>query len=172
MAEKEINISEARFKKTFRTYFRQITNDIDKLGNYTCDASVFSYKSKQPLVEKRHDLLKNTLEVTPAFLKSISRLEAFLFLNYVGVTVHALIERELRNAMEDRGLKSLRLYPEDRNCPAPTVARIIEAFGNLQSHTLSKAGKDVQRFHPELTDLQKQIIKLVGVSPCMFAVDA
>ncbi len=38
-----------------------------------------AYKSKQPFVEKRHDLFKNTLEVTPAFLKNISGLKHFYF---------------------------------------------------------------------------------------------
>jgi transposase len=61
----------------------------------------------QPLVEKRHDLLKNTLEVTPMFLKSVSRLEAFLFLNYIAITVHAVIERQLRMAMAAQEIKKL-----------------------------------------------------------------
>ena len=129
------------------------------------------YKSKQPFVEKRHELLKNTLEVTPAFLKSISRLEAFLFLAYAGVTVHALMERELRKAMQDKELKSLRLYPEARDCPAPTMARIIDIFGNHQRHILSTEGKIVQRFDPELTELQEEVIELLGVSPRSFIVD-
>jgi len=129
------------------------------------------YKSKQPFVEKRHELLKNTLEVTPAFLKSISRLEAFLFLAYVGVTVHALMERALRKAMQDKELKSLRLYPEARDCTAPTMARIIDIFGNLQRHILSTGGKIVQRFDPELTELQENVIELLGVSPRSFIVD-
>jgi len=131
-----------------------------------------AYKSKQPFVEKRHDLLKNTLEVTPAFLKSISRLEAFLFLSFVGITVHALIERELRNAMEANSIEVLPLYPEGRDCRAPTMARIIEIFGNLQRHILSKSGKTIQRFAPELTDLQVQIMALLRLPPSLFAVES
>ena len=61
------------------------------------------------------------------------RLEAFLFLNFVGITIHALIERELRKAMEANSIEVLPLYPEGRDCRAPTTARIIEIFGNLQS---------------------------------------
>ena len=130
-----------------------------------------AYKSKQPFIEKRHDLLKNTLEVTPAFLKNISRLEAFLFLNFVGITVHALIERELRKAMEANSIEVPPLYPEGRDCRAPTTARIIEIFGNLQRHILSKSGKTIQRFAPELSDLQVQIIALLRLPLGLFAVD-
>lgn len=127
------------------------------------------YKSKQSMVEKRHDLFKNTLEVTPAFLKSISRFEAFLFLCYVGITVHALIERNLRKAMEENKLEVLALYPEDRDCKAPTTARLIEVFGNLQRHILLKEGKPVQRFYPELSTLQRQILELLCLPASLFS---
>ena len=127
------------------------------------------YKLKQPLVEKRHDLFKNTLEVTPAFLKSISRFEAFLFLCYVAITVHALIERSLRKSMEENKLKVLALYPEGRDCKSPTMARLIEVFGNLQRHILLKEGKAVQRFYPELSTLQKQLLKLLHLPASLFS---
>jgi len=131
-----------------------------------------AYKSKQPFVEKRHDLLKNILEVTPAFLKSISRLEAFLFLSFVGITVHALIERELRKAMEANSIEVLPLYPEGRDCRAPTMARIIEVFRDLQRHILSKSGKTIQRFAPELTELQVQIMALLRLPLSLFDVES
>ena len=130
------------------------------------------YKSKQPFVEKRHELLKNTLDIAPPFLKSISRLEAFLFLAYVALTAHALMERELRKSMQDKKLKSLRLYPEARDCTAPTIARIIDIFENLQRHILSASGDIMQRFDPALTELQENIIELLGVAPQSFIVDA
>ncbi len=130
-----------------------------------------AYKTKQPFLEKRHDLLKNILEVTPAYLKSVSRLEAFLFMSYVGITVHALIERELRKAMERHKIKALPLYPENRKCRAPTMARLREVFGNLQKHMLSKAGEMVQHFDPELTVLQQQILSLLRLSPRLFSTD-
>jgi len=148
--------------------FPLVTNcrDLSLLDILAC------YKSKQPFVEKRHELLKNTLEVTPAFLKSISRLEAFLFLVYIGLTIHALMERELRKAMQNKELKSLPLYPEERDCQAPTTVRIIDVFGNLQRHILSKAGKTVQRFDPKLSRLQEEITELLDVPFRSFAVES
>ena len=41
------------------------------------------------------------------FLKSVSRLEAFLVLNYIAITVHAVIERQLRMAMAAQEIKTL-----------------------------------------------------------------
>jgi len=171
-----------KVKLMFRLSWEPVEEEIQKaaaldgifpLLTNCCDLSIIDvltpYKSKQPLLEKRHDLFKNTLEVTPAFLKSISRLEAFLFLSYVAITVHALIERGLRKAMEDDKLEVLALYPEGRDCRAPTMARLIEVFGNLQRHILSKKGEAVQRFDPELSTLQKQILDLLHLPADLFS---
>ncbi len=125
-------------------------------------------KSKQPLVEQRHDLLKNVAAAAPMFLKSASRIEAVLFLLFVALLVHALIEREVRAAMAARGIKTLPLYPEDRECKAPSTDRILELFGPLQRHLLCHKGRVVRRFDPELTTLQRQLLAFLGVSPKAF----
>jgi transposase len=127
-----------------------------------------AYKSKQPLVEKRHDLLKNIEAATPVYLKSIARIEALLFVHFAALLVHALLEREIRRAMEERGLKGLPIYPEERLCAAPTARRIFELFEPLQRHVLRKAGRVVQRFAPELNDRQRLILDLLDIAPDEF----
>jgi transposase len=122
-----------------------------------------AYRRKQPLIEKRHEMLKTVLAATPMFLKNVARVEAFLFLEYVALTVHALVEREVRQAMQQQGVKKLALYPEERECEAPTAARVFEVFAPLQRHELSKGGKVAQVFLPEVTVLQKKILKFLGI---------
>jgi transposase len=126
------------------------------------------YHCNQPLVEKRHDLLKNTLQVTPAFLHSISRLEAFLFLEYLAVTVHALVERELRLKMHLNHLDQIPLYPEERQCSAPTAERVFEIFEHVQMHTLLVEGKKTRTFPPPLTKLQLELLELLGIAPANY----
>jgi transposase len=128
-----------------------------------------AYKSKQPQIEKRHHLLKSVLAAMPALLKSISRLEALLLVQYIALTVHALIERELRRAMEAHGVDQLPLYPERRRCRAPTADRILEIFGAVQRHHLSKDGRSVQRFDPDLDALQRRLLQLLGISEGSFS---
>jgi len=144
--------------------FPLLTND----PALTAAAILDAYKTKQPLVEKRHDLLKNVAAATPMYLKSISRIEAVLALHFVALLVHALLEREVRRAMARRGIAELPLYPEDRDCKAPSTDRILETFAPLQRHLLYKAGRVVQRFDPELTDLQRRLLGLLGISPKAF----
>ncbi len=147
--------------------FPLLTND----DNLSFLEIITAYKTKQPMVEKRHDLLKNTLEVTPAYLKSISRLEAFLFIGFISITIHALIEKKMRDAMSEQNIESLPLYPEGRKCHAPTMARLIDVFGNLQRHLLTDGKKEVvQRFDPELSQLQLKVLELFDLSPQIFKI--
>ena len=127
-----------------------------------------AYKSKQPFLEKRHHLFKNVEAATPMYLKSVSRIEALSFLLFVGLLLHALIEREVRTAMKARRTKTLPLYPEGRSCKAPSTARILETFETVQRHLLSKKGRLVQRFDPEIGEFQRELLGLLQVSPGTF----
>ncbi len=122
-----------------------------------------AYHGHQAFLEKRHDLLKNTLRAAPPYLHSVSRLDAFLLLEYLALTVHALIERELRRKMSQRGIPQIPLYPELRPCQAPTAARLFEVFDRLETHTLSLRGKHVQTFPPLLTPVQRDLLALLDI---------
>ena len=128
-----------------------------------------AYKRKHPLIEKRHEMLKSVLGTTPVFLKNIGRVEAFLFMEFIAMTVHALVERELRQAMEREGITELYLYPEKRECKAPTAARVFDVLGNLQRHILrGEDGEVVQKFMPEFSKAQEQVLNLLGIPVSRF----
>ena len=141
--------------------FPLITND----HNLSALEIFTAYRSKQPIVEQRHDLLKNILDATPAYLKNIGRLEALLFLEFIALIVHALIERQMRQQMKSSGIDALPIYHEDRPCKAPTTSRLIELFQPIQCHSLRQGGLRVQDFPPELSDLQKTMLDLLAVDP-------
>ncbi|MGH8296243.1 MAG: IS1634 family transposase [Steroidobacteraceae bacterium] len=118
---------------------------------------------RQPGVENRHHVLKGVVDFVPVYLKSNERIDAFAFLGYVAVLVHALIERELRAAMRDAGIAELPLYPEDRACKAPTAARVIEIFEPLQAHELTEGATVLKHYDPSLSNLHRQILDLLAV---------
>jgi len=121
-----------------------------------------SYKY-QPFIEKRHEQLKTAAEVVPVNFKAPERIEAFLFLFFIAVTVHALIERQVREAMKARGLKSIPLYPEERKCRAPTADKILGLFEPLRRHRLFECGRPVKTFWDELTDVQRTLLELLEI---------
>ncbi len=122
----------------------------------------------QPKLEKRHEQLKSVQDLAPMWLKNVSQIEALLFLYFVALLVHALLEREVRTGMAREKIDQLPLYPEERECRAPSTERILDVFAPLQRHRLCKQGRLVQLFEPELNDLHKQILGLIHLPASVF----
>jgi transposase len=135
-----------------------VTNDTQMT-----EADLLRVYKRQPGVENRHHVLKGVVDLVPVYLKSNERIDAFAFLGYVAVLVHALIERDLRRAMRDAELVELPLYPEDRACKGPTAARVIEIFEPLCAHELVENGQIIKRYNPSLSKLHRQILNLLKV---------
>jgi transposase len=77
---------------------------------------------RQPTIEKRFSQLKTDFEVAPVYLKAVHRIQALLSVYFFALLLEALLERELRQAMQHQGVESLPLYPEGRGCRRPPVA--------------------------------------------------
>ncbi len=126
-------------------------------------AQVLEAHKGQPKIEKRFEQVKTVHEIAPVCLKNEGRIEALFTLYFLALLVQALIERELRLAMKREKIEELPLYPEQRQCKSPTTEQILRLFSLAERHTLLSEGHVVQLFHPELTDLQRQVLTLLGV---------
>lgn len=124
---------------------------------------LLAYK-QQPAIEKRFAQLKTDFAVAPVYLKETSRIQAMLCVYFIVLLVEALLERELRRAMERAEIESLPLYPEGRGCRHPTARRVIDLFEDVQQHTLATAQQPPVKFTTELTRLQRKILRLLGMS--------
>lgn len=138
--------------------FPLLTND----RNLTV-SEVFEAYKRQPKIEKRFQQAKTVHEIAPVLLKNEDRIEALFFLYFIALLVQTLIERELRNAMKREGIEALPLYPEERANKRPTADQILKLFSLVQRNVLVAKGCEVEVFEAELTDLQKQILKMLGV---------
>lgn len=126
-------------------------------------AQVLEAHKGQPTIEKRFQQIKTVHEIAPVCLKNEGRIEALFVLYFLGLLVQALIERELRAAMRREGIKELPLYPEERRCRRPTTEQVLRLFSHAQRHVLLRNGKVLQVFPPQMTDLQKRVLTLLGV---------
>jgi transposase len=126
----------------------------------------------QPFVEKRHEQLKSVFAVTPMWLKNVGRVASLLWLYYVVELVAALVEREVRQRMEEHGWASLALYPEGRASGAPTAALV---FGVLEGHRrhrlLNEQGQELRRFHDALTEAAQEAVALLGVDRAAYGLE-
>lgn len=165
-------------------YIRQVTTrfdlsyavdqaalDLDRRGDgvfplitNVLDASerdlLWAYK-KQPTIERRFSQMKTDFSVAPVHLHSASRIASFLCVYFLALLVEALLERELRQAMQASGVKTLPLYPEGRPCRSPTAPRVFDAFENVQRHSLEPAGQTPNVLVTELSPVQRTILKLL-----------
>ncbi len=65
--------------------------------------------------------------------------------------------------MEQTGTESLPLYPEGRPCRRPTARRILDLFDDVQRHELTTDAKTTTLFTTELTRVQRQVLRLLGI---------
>ena len=77
----------------------------------------------------------------------------------------ALLERELRRAMQREEIEALPMYPEGRACRWPTARRLLDLFESVQRHTLSRGEPPEEVIVTERTNLQRRLLKLLGLSP-------
>ena len=138
--------------------FPLLTND-----RTLTDAQILLAHKRQPEIEKRFQQSKTVFEMAPALLKNEGRIEALFFLYFAALLVQALIERELRQAMARDNLDHLPLYPEERATQHPTAEQVFKLFSLVQRHTLTEDGNEVRTFQADLTDLQRQVLGLLGV---------
>jgi len=143
--------------------FPLITND-----QTMTPAQVLAAYRYQPNLERRHHILKGPQQVAPVFLENAHRIEALLLCHFLALLTEALIEREIRTSMKTQALAGIPLYPELRNCPAPSAERVLEIFSHVERHHLVHGDEVVQTFEPELTPLQLQVLDLLHVPATVY----
>jgi transposase len=126
-------------------------------------AQVLEAHKGQPMIEKRFEQTKTVHEIAPVLLKNEGRIEALFTLYFLALLVQAIIERELRLAMQRENIEELPLYPEQRDCKHPTTEQILRLFSLAQRHQLMHDGKTIEVFDVQFTDLQRQVLALLGV---------
>jgi len=161
-----------RFDLTYRIDDARVAADAASDGIFPLVSNVtdldelqllHAYK-RQPTIEKRFSQFKTDFEVAPVYLKAVHRIQALLAVYFFALLVEALLERELRQAMQAKGIEALPLYPEGRACRWPTARRVIDLFESVQRHTLTHRQRSPEIMVTELTRLQRRLLKLLGLS--------
>ena len=159
-----INAEKVSYDAVTDGCFPLVTNDPTMTG-----AEVLGAYHYQPNLERRNHLLKGPQAVAPVYLETAHRIEALLTCHFLAMLTEALLEREIRTSMKTGGLAGIPLYPELRNCPAPSAPRILEIFDDLARHQLINAKDDiVQTFQPQLSDLQQQVLDLLHIPASIY----
>ena len=119
----------------------------------------------QPNLEKRNEQLKSVYHVRPVLLHNPKRVTGLLFVYFLALLLWALIEREIRRQMKRHNIKLLKLYPELRDCRAPTTDGIFQALNGVRRHRLlDDSGRPLKTFHDELSPVAEECLRLLGVN--------
>ena len=87
-----------------------------------------------------------------------------MFLFFVALIIQALIEREVRNKMNEEGREALVIYPEERAAAHPTTNKMLDRFEPLSTYALMEDDRVVEEFKDDLTDTQKLLLSYLDLS--------
>jgi transposase len=120
----------------------------------------------QPNLEKRFEQLKTVYNVAPVFLQNPQRIEALLTVYFISMLITSLVERTVRQEMEERDLKSIPIYPENRECKSPTADRLSGLFNDVRlQFVCGEKNRVLSTVPDELTKVQKLVLDIIGLKP-------
>ena len=78
------------------------------------------------------------------------------------VCFFALMERELRRAMQQKEMQRLLPYPVGRAYHRPTARKVIDLYEDVQRHCLRSGTRLPEIFGTGLTHLQRRLLRVLG----------
>jgi len=127
------------------------------------DGVVKCYR-KEYRVERIFTRLKSRLKVSPLYVKREDQVIGMTNLLSLAVRVMTLAQYAVRRSLQKDRAELKGLHPENpkKQTDTPTAERIFKAFSKI-TLTIIKSGNSVIRHLTPLTDLQKGILKRVGL---------
>ena len=101
--------------------------------------------------------------LAPLLFRKITRVEAMLFLIFIGLILKASIERLVRSSLSDSELSALPIYPEHRLSYCPTTTVLFDRFEDLSKYYLSTDGKPGGEYHDDLTEAHLNVLDLMDM---------
>ena len=132
------------------------------LKNEASTTSVLEQYKDQIQVERRIGDMKGPLAIAPMFLEKPSRIAGLMQILLWSLMLLALMERDVRKQLNGKPMYGI--YPENRPCPAPTGRGILECFEELSIVVMKHKG-EVNRRLVELSEVQRQLIDMMGIPP-------
>jgi hypothetical protein len=129
--------------------------------NISAKEALIAYKY-QPNLEKRFSQFKSIHNAAPIFLKKIERVEANMFLFFIGLILQALVEREVRSKMTEYKLEYLNVYPESREAVHPTTSKTCDRFSQISTYEVVEDNVVIERYQDELSELHLSILEMLG----------
>lgn len=132
--------------------------------------AVLTYRDQWILERGFHRFKGKPLSVTPFFVQRDDQVTVRVHLLSLGLRILTLIEFVVRRQLKAQGDSLVGLHPENpqKATTRPTTERLLKAFDNLTLTILEVRGQQYGHVSP-LNPLQKQILRLLGLSPEIYS---
>jgi len=118
---------------------------------------VLTTNKYQPFIETKFNKVKNIHDVCSPLFKRTDRFEALLFVEWIGLVIESVIERDLRKTASVKGLP---LHPEGRITKKPTFSQLSFLFENAVRYIKidDVSGRLIGAERSILTSEQKEVL--------------
>jgi transposase len=139
-------------------YYPLITNKKDISFADAMQSHKDQYKN-----EHTNRRAKSSLNLEPIYLQTPKRIEALLFLFKIALQMAVLIERSAREKIKarDKGLDNF--MPNRKNVKNPTTENLLAEFKDIVKGIIELPSGESFGFISKLTDIQKDILSVLGI---------
>jgi len=139
-------------------YYPLITNKNDISYEEAMQSHKDQYKN-----EHTNRRAKSSLDLEPIYLQTPKRIEAMLFLFKITLQMAVLIERSAREKIKarDKGLDNF--LPNRNNVKNPTTENLLAEFKDVVKGIIELPSGEIFGFVSKLTDIQKDILAVLGI---------
>jgi len=118
---------------------------------------------KQYKVEHTYRRSKTDLNLEPIYLHTPERIEAYLFLFKIALQIIVLMERTARNNIGNRNKGLDDFMPNKKDYRTPKAEYLLQKFEFVVTGRMPLSDGKIYGFVSELTDLQHDILDILGV---------
>ncbi|MGB5686228.1 MAG: IS1634 family transposase, partial [Candidatus Electrothrix sp.] len=132
--------------------------------NLSLKKAVLCYR-KEYRVERIFQRLKSRLNIAPLFVQRDDQVSGLTHLLTLGIRVLTLIEFVVRRSLKQEQTVLEGMYPgqSKKSTASPTAERILQSFSNVSLTIIHSGGQLIRHLTP-LSDLQKELLKRLGIS--------
>lgn len=112
---------------------------------------------------------KSSLDLEPVYLHTPERIEAMLFLFKMALQAAVLIERDARKNIQARDKGLADFMPNKKDVRNPTAENLLIEFQDVVKGELPLPTGQIYGFVSELTDVQKDILSVMGIPEHYFS---
>lgn len=125
---------------------------------------VLAYRAEYIIERGFNRLRGKTLDMTPLYLSSTTRIKGLIRLLCIGLRVLSIVEFTVREALRERHEKLAGIYPgtPKRSTAKPTTEMMLKAFTGINSVVVS-LGETSWRSVTPLNAVQTRILELLGL---------